>query len=239
MIKKILQFFLSIFFNVLFRLSRDQKNSIDIERVTRLYQKEGFSELFTKIRFWDAPFEMLEKIVSKKGKIIDLGCGDGLLANYLALKSDQRQLLGVDKNLQRLKSADKGLKNTHFITGDVLRTKIATSDSILMVHLLHHLSSFETQETIIQKSKENLKKGGQLVIVEIDRKPFLKYLLTWIVDILIFPILFEGRLLDLRIYYRKSEEWKTLLEKLGFNVKIRAAHQGKPFSHIILVGTKR
>lgn len=235
MIKKILQFILRIFFGVFFRFS---KNSVDIERLTKLYQDEGFSQLFTKIRFWDAPYQMLEKLVPQRGKIMDLGCGDGLLTNFLALKSTQRELIGVDKNLERLKMADKGLPSTSFLAADVLKQEVPVCDTILMVHLLHHLPSFVDQEVILKRSQSKLKKGGQLIVVEINQKPFLKYLLTWIVDILVFPILFEGKLIDGRIYYRKSEEWKTVLEKLGFNVKIIPAHQGKPFSHVILVGDK-
>lgn len=238
MTKGALQLFLRAFFWFFFRLSKIG-DSVDIKEVTALYRGEGFNELFTEIRFWDAPYQSLEKLINGGRKIMDLGCGDGLLTNYLALKSGKRQLTGIDKNIDRLKLADQGLKNAQFIAGDVLKMKIQASDTILMVHLLHHLPSFEAQETIIRRSKDNLKKGGQLVIVEIDRKPFLKYLLTWVVDIVIFPILFEGRLYNRRIYYRKSEEWKTLLEKLGFSVKITASHQGKPFSHVVLVGDKK
>ncbi len=77
-----------------------------------------------------------------------------------------------------------------------------------------------------------------MIIVEIDRKPLLKYLLTWIVDRSVFPILFEGKNYSSEIFYRGGNEWKVLLEKMGFNVRVITAHKGKPFSHIILVCEK-
>ena len=238
MIKKILQFLLSIFFGLLFRLEKKEKSSSNFVQVSKLYAKGGFGELFAKIRIWDTPLELLEKMVPKNGLIADLGCGDGLVTNYLALKASTRQIIGIDKNLSRIELADKGLDNTKFVEGDVLKQLLPPSDVILMVHLLHHLPSFKDQETVLRECQNKIKKGGELVIVEIDRKPFLKYLLTWIVDILIFPILFEGKIVSPKIYYRTGEQWRGFLEKIGFDVQVIEAHRGKPFSHIILVGKK-
>lgn len=238
MIKSCLQFILRVFFKLLFLLESREKDSVDFDKVGKLYAEGGFGELFAKIRFWDAPIEDLEKLVPTSGLIVDLGCGDGLVPNYLALKNSGRQLIGIDKNGLRIKEADHGVVNTRFFVGDVLSKQVPPADSILMVHLLHHLSSFNDQEIILRECRYKLKIGGRLIIVEIDRKPLLKYLLTWIVDRSVFPILFEGKIYSRDIFYRRKEEWKELLTKIGFKVTIREAHQGKPFSHIILVGEK-
>src|SRR3989344_8533573 len=105
MIKKILQFLLSIFFGLLFRLEKKEKSSSNFVQVSKLYAKGGFGELFAKIRIWDTPLELLEKMVPKNGLIADLGCGDGLVTNYLALKASTRQISGIDKNLSRIELA--------------------------------------------------------------------------------------------------------------------------------------
>lgn len=237
MVKDCVQFLLKAFFGVLFQIQKQDKNSFDFDEVMKLYADGGFSGLFAKIRIWDSPLVLLEELVPAEGKIVDLGCGDGLVANYLALKAPKRQIIGVDKNEIRLKEADRGLSNTKFVCGDVLSEKIPLSDTVLMIHLLHHLSSFDEQKIVLQKAKGKLKKGGRLIIAEIDHRPVLKYLLTLLVDRIIFPILFEGKNFS-AIFYRGRGEWRKLLEGLGFEVKVITAHEGKPFSHVILVGDK-
>jgi len=237
MIRSLLQFFLNIFFGVLFRLEKKEEVK-NFDEVCNLYAQGGFGELFAKIRIWDAPIEDLENLVPQKGLVIDLGCGDGLITNYIALKSSERQLVGIDKNRSRIKEASRGVANAKFFYGDVLSKQVPKADAVLMVHLLHHLPSYQNQEALIQKCRSKLRKGGKLVIAEIDRKPILKYLLTWLVDRIVFPILFEGKIYSKEIFYRKTDEWKKLLTELGFKVDVQEAHLKKPFSHVILIGEK-
>lgn len=208
------------------------------QKTIALYANDRFTSIFSRIRFWDAPFFELKKIVPLTGNILDLGCGDGLLINYLALHSTKRNLIGVELNKTRLRQADKGLPNTKFVYGDVLKKKDLKADVVLMIHLLHHLKSLKAQEKLIQGVYLKLKKGGQLIIAEVDRKPYWKYVISWLTDAFIVPILFEKRLWNFAFYYRTRWEWTNLFKQIGFKVKVSLAHSGKPFSHIILVATK-
>lgn len=216
------------------------KTMIDVvQRTIELYQLTGWKKWFAKIRFWDAPFEEIEKLLPKTGKIIDLGCGEGILVNYLALTGPRRKLIGIEKNRKRLKFAAKGLKNTAFFAGDVLKKSFPPADIILMVHLLHHLSSKTAQIELLKKARASLKKGGRLIIAEVDKKPQIKYLISWLTDAFIVPILFERKLYNFNFTYRKVGEWKRLLEKYGCKVNLQRADKNKPFSHVILVGKKK
>lgn len=233
MIKGLLEFNLRIFFNTLFFFDRRSWNSLDSQKVSMLYKGYGFSELFAKIRIWDAPLERIAKLVSKEGVVVDLGCGDGLFTNYLALNSAKRKVIGIEINPQRLKEAEKGIKNVKFKGGDILKAEIPPADTILLIHVLHHLSSYQQQIQILKQCQTKLRKNGKLIIVEIVKRPFLKYLLTWFVDVVIFSILFEGKKINSQIFYRDEKGWKELLKELGFSVVAQRAAKGKPFSHMI------
>ncbi|MDO8503242.1 MAG: class I SAM-dependent methyltransferase [bacterium] len=226
-LKALLQVFFAAWF------WRDRKLKENVQRTITLYKKDGFASLFTRIRFWDAPFEELEELTPKEGVIIDLGCGDGILTNYLALGGPKRKLVGIELNRERLEVADKGLPNTEFILGDVTKRSIPNADAILTVHLLHHLPSYAAQEELIQLCSKKLKDGGSLIVAEVDRKPFLKYLFSWVTDAIIVPMLFEKKFFSTKFFYRSADEWKELFTRNGFRVKTTEAHKGKPFSHII------
>lgn len=238
MIKGILEFNIRIFFKILFYFDKKSWSSSDIRKVGELYKGQGFSEVFAKIRIWDAPLEMIARLVPQIGTVVDLGCGDGLFTNYLALDSAKRKVIGVEINPQRLKEAEKDIQNVKFQRGDILKTNIPAADTILLIHVLHHLSSYEQQVQLIKQCKAKLKKDGKLIIVEIIKRPLLKYVFTWVVDVLIFTILFEGKFFNLQIFYRSEKKWKEFLKSQGFSVVTQQASKGKPFSHMIFCCNK-
>lgn len=234
MIEKLLKALLSMYFGLFFYFDKRTINQPDLKKLLKLYQTGGFAEAFSKIRIWDAPLPAIEKLTPKEGVIVDLGCGDGLIGNYLALKNPNRQIQGIEINPDRVKEANKGIKNTKFKQGDILKEDFPFSDTILLVHVLHHLPSYQLQTELINRCRDKLKEEGKLVIVEIDRRPIFKYLLTWVVDVVIFPILFEKRLFNFNIYYRSQKGWQELLDHAGFIVEVEKADSNKPFSHLIL-----
>lgn len=236
MIEKLARLLVKFFFGTLLGIDK-KKLRPDLDKACRLYKNDGFTGIFSRIRVWDAPFEQVEKLVPKKGAILDLGCGDGLLANYLAISGPKRNIVGVDLNKERIKHAQKGLKNTRFIYGDALKEEKLEPDVILMSHVLHHLNSQREQEKLIFDSVSALKKGGKLVILEINPSFGFGYLLTVLTDYVVFPMLFEKKIIGSKVYYRKENEWMNLLLNMGLSVK-KEKVTGKPFSHMILVAEK-
>lgn len=216
-------------------MASQQKNQ---EITIQLYKNNGWKSLFAKIRFWDAPYFQAESLIPKKGVVVELGCGEGLFSNFLAVCSKDRQILGFELDMKRVKIADRGLNNTFFKCADVTRINIPKANTIVMMHLLHHLVSKKDQVDLLTKSYKALPKGGKLIIVEVEPKKSLKYLVTWCTDHFLVPWLFEGRLYS-PIYFRKAKEWKKLLEIHGFSCTIIDAEKNKPFTHIILECQKK
>jgi len=239
--KNIFEKIIKVVFSLFFLLIGDPiKNNKIAQKSIDLYEEKSFVKFFNKIRFWVAPIELIAAQITKKGKIIDLGCGDGFLVNYLATESKQRKIIGIDINPDRLKQAYKGLENTQFLNSNILNENLKKIDNILLIHVLHHLPSKNDQIKMLNKIYKALGKNGKIVIVEIDRKPFFKYVLTWITDAIIVPILFEHKIFSRNFYYRNKNEWLQILEKIGFEVnEVKGASYKKPFSHILIVGVKK
>lgn len=233
LIKQFLISLIEVFFKAYFTVFGYPKMCKDLSNAIDLYKGQGFSSLFKLIRVWDAPYEEIESIVPRRGQIIDLGSGDGLMANYLGLSSKSRKVFGIELNKSRLVESNKGLKNVKFKVGDILKSKIYKVDSILLIHVFHHLPNKEAQIKMLEACKKNLNKNGKLIVAEIIQKPFLKYIFTYLTDTLILPIVFNNKLIDANINYRSDSEWKKLFKSYGFKVKTTYPHKGMPFSHVL------
>lgn len=199
-----------------------------------LYKNSGWKKIFAYIRFWDAPLIEVEKLIPRKGIIAELGCGDGIFSNYLAISSPSRQIIGIDIDQNRLKQADKELKNAKYIVGDIRKITIPISNAIILFHVLHHLSSFDEQKELIKTCRNRLNKGGKLIIVEIHVTANPKYWLGWFFDHMLVPIFFEKRLYS-KIYYRTQEGWENLLKEAGFSAEIISLTPSKPISNIAII----
>ena len=54
------------------------------------------ARLHATVRWWSAPFAAVQAEVPPTGRILEIGCGHGLLCTYLALSQPARSVLGVD-----------------------------------------------------------------------------------------------------------------------------------------------
>lgn len=208
-----------------------------VDKTISLYENSGWKKWFSKIRFWDAPYVQIEKLVPKNGKILDLGCGEGIFTNFLALSSQKRSLVGYELDKDRLKHANKKLKNVRFKQANLLKIDLPKSNAIVIFHVLHHLTSLEGQEEVLKKCLKSITKKGKIIIVEVEPKFSIKYLITWLTDHFLVPVLFEKRAYS-KIFFRSKKEWLKLFKKLNLKTKSFSMDKNMPFSHIAYVLTR-
>lgn len=204
--------------------------NFQIGKIKQLYSGLGWPAVFTHIRFFTAPYVPLEKLVPKKGLIIDLGCGYGIFSNLLGLISPERQVIGIELDKEKLSFANHQILNVSFRCEDVTKSNLVNADCILMIHLLHHLNSFEEQEKLTKVCYEKLRPGGELIVCEIGRSPWWKYIVTQSADHILYP--------GDTIYYRTENEWVSFFKNFGFSVTTIPMHRHKPFSHVTFLCQK-
>lgn len=208
------------------------------KKIIKLYSTTAYTKNFVKFRFWFGPVLEIDKLTPKKGLILDMGSGEGILANYLALSSASRKIIGVELNKNRIKEATKGIKNIKFIKGSALTTKLPKADAVVVSHVFHHLGSRKKQEELIEKIYKTLKPKGKIIIAEVDREFSLRYLFGYIVDIILVPIFFEKKFIDLKIYHRGKNEWKKLLEEKGFKINYQKNTVDRIYPEVLFVASK-
>lgn len=135
----------------------------DVQR--KQYDKHG--EEYHKIQVSSAhirraldPYtlDVWKKLVHNK-TVLDVGCGSGRVANYLAPYC--RKIVGLDisKTLVSIAKRENKNKNAAFIVGDAekLPFKAGAFDIVICYGLLHHM---EKPEKVINEASRVLKKGG-------------------------------------------------------------------------------
>jgi SAM-dependent methyltransferase len=108
--------------------------------------------------------------IKGKDKILDVGCGDGLLVYKLATVC--KQVIGIDTHLPSIEKSKRRLKE--YNNASILKVgfedfngEIKSFDAIIFVASLHHMDL----DFCIDRSKELLKPNGKLLVVGLA-KPY-------------------------------------------------------------------
>ena len=210
-------------------MASDKKDSVRAE-LRKLYRGLGWPAWFARLKFYFAPLVKIERLVPKKGLIVDLGCGYGLFSNYLALQAPEREVIGLDLDERKISFANRGLAKVRCFLGDITKTEVPPADGIIFIHVLHHLPSKEAQEKLLRICVQKLKPGGRLVITEVDKQPTLKYLMCLLADKILYP--------KDRLQFRPKEEWENIFKNLPVSTTTIQTDKGTLFAHITFVCEK-
>lgn len=169
------------------------------------------------------PLKSIDKLLPQKGKIIDLGCGEGIIASFLA-RNQNRQITGVDINIRRLPSTSE--KNLRFEKADIRNYNLKSADGVVLSDVLHHIN-YSDQEKVLKNIASNLKSGGVLIIKEIDNQEFFRSKLSRFWDFVFYQ--------KEKIYFQTAKNLKNKLQKLGLKVFIERPCRLFPGSTTLLV----
>lgn len=127
---------------------------------------EKIAEQFSRTRssFWKE-LDFIKKEISEGDNVLDLGCGNGRL--YEFLKDKKIDYTGVDSSEGLLKLArEKYGETAKFVKGDALNLPFADEsfDKIVSIAVLHHIPSKESRKKFLSEARRVLKKDGLLII---------------------------------------------------------------------------
>jgi len=206
---------------------------IPLDLLERYKPLSAWESFYLRTRWRLCPFETVESHVPRKGRILDFGCGYGMLSNFLALKSAGRQVLGIDLNEARIevaKRSSKGHPEVSFQLGDVRDFQGTPFDAVVMTDVLHHIDE-DNVRVLLRIIRSCLSDHGTLVVLDVDRSPLRKFYTTYLID----------RLLNLTrsLHYRSRDLLMLLLGRSGFRVhQVVPADQGLPLSDVIYLCRK-
>jgi SAM-dependent methyltransferase len=206
---------------------------IPLQLLERYRPLSTWETFYLRTRWRLCPFELVESYVPRKGRILDFGCGYGMLSNYLALKSAGRQILGIDLNRARIevaKRSSKGHPEISFQLGDVRDFQGIPFDAVVMTDVLHHIDDGNVR-VLLRIIRSCLSDHGTLVVLDVDRSPLRKFYTTYLID----------RLLNLTrpLHYRSRNLLTLLLSQSGFWTRqVVPADRGLPLSDVVYLCRK-
>ncbi|AKG35602.1 class I SAM-dependent methyltransferase [Paenibacillus durus] len=148
-------------------------------------------------KYWNHNTAFHEELVAdakeRGGRVLDIGCGDGLLLQRLAPFA--QQVVGIDPDTQTIARAQTRLasiSNVSLINGDFLAMPAPSQkelySTVICVATLHHMDL----RTALSKMRQVLAPGGRLLIVGLAAdKSFIDFIIS---GLLVLPIRFMDRL---------------------------------------------
>ena len=207
--------------------------------VLRFYrQAPRGTRLYLRIKLRICPLLRLEELYPRTGKVVDLGCGNGIFSNILKLGGQEREILGVDLDPRKVEAAravHAGVAGLEFREGDIAVMGYPPADVYSLVDVLY-LIPRETQDEILRRCHAALRPGGTLVVKEMDTRPRWKYAWNFCQETLAVKVI--GFTLGRRFYFRSAAEHVRALESLGFKAEVVRLDRGQAYPHIAIRGIK-
>jgi SAM-dependent methyltransferase len=188
-------------------------------------------------------------LLTQRTQILDLGCGQGLLAAWLiAAQAVQlagrwprdwppapspEQLSGIEINPREVARARRALgKRAHFLQGDIRHVDYGAVDAIVILDVLH-FSDFASQELVLGRARAALAPGGVLLLRIGDAGGGWGFVMGTLIDRLVALV---RRRRWLHLACRPASEWRSLLTRLGFVTEVLPMSKGTPFANVLLIG---
>jgi len=163
------------------------------------------------------PYEEISQRAPTTGNLLDIGCGYGILAQFLSLDSEYRQVLGIDINSGRLKAIKKVLchspKNVRFEEARVESINSEEFDCVVMEEVLHHIPKSEQQKMLCCVYRI-LSKNGLFLLRENNKRFSFRHIFVNI------PLEYLLYATDEKANFRTNEELTKMLKEAGFSCEI-------------------
>lgn len=135
--------------------------------------------LHVGIRWRSCPFDEVEAATPTSGRILDLGCGHGVLSLLLARRAPERQVTGIDLDANKIVVAERARAMepslpVEFRVGTAAEVPAGPWDAVVIVDVLYLLDS-ASQGALLRTVAGQLAPGGLLVIKEMSRAPAWKF----------------------------------------------------------------
>lgn len=222
-----------------------------VDHASQRYRQAGrFAYHFARGKLGgDAMFlAMLQRgLIRDQARVLDLGCGQGLLAAWLLAARKQfemgkwpngwpapgriAELRGVDMLTSDIRRAQTALgAPARFEVGDMRTVDFGQAEMVVIMDVLHYVD-FDAQDDVLRRVRDALPPQGLLLTRVGDaRGGFGFQLSNWVDRTVAF---FRGNRLP-PLHCRPLPDWIQTLEALGFSVEAVSMNGRLPFANVML-----
>ena len=166
-------------------------------------------------------YRLFNRLIPAQGQITDIGCGFGPLCYMLSMLSEDRDILGIDYDEDKIALAQHGwLRNEHlqFRHGNALEYPLPESDVFILNDMLHYMS-YEHQRTLLLKCADRLRSQGMIIIRDGNSANTSKHRLTRFTELLSTRIFNFNRTTG-ELHFTTETQLREIAVTCGMNVEI-------------------
>ena len=166
-------------------------------------------------------YRLFNRLIPVQGQITDIGCGFGPLCYMLSMLSEDRDILGIDYDEDKIALAQHGwLRNEHlqFRHGNALEYPLPESDVFILNDMLHYMS-YEHQRTLLLKCADRLRSQGMIIIRDGNSANTSKHRLTRFTELLSTRIFNFNRTTG-ELHFTTETQLREIAVTCGMNVEI-------------------
>jgi len=169
--------------------------------------------------------------IAPGSRVLDLGCGQGLLASLLIATGSGCRVHGIELMPEDARRATTALGDAaRIVCGDIRSEDFGQADTAVILDVLHYID-YDEQDRVLQRLRTALRPDGQLLLRVGDADAGLPFKLSnWVDHVVTFV---RGHRLS-RLYCRPLGRWREALEGLGFQVEVVPLSHGTPFANVML-----
>jgi 2-polyprenyl-3-methyl-5-hydroxy-6-metoxy-1,4-benzoquinol methylase len=201
--------------------------------------------LHVRARWRTCPLAEIGARVPASGAVLDIGCGHGLFASYLALDAPDRRVVGVDLDDHKLADAATIVERVAE-RGGSLALRVAPGgavpdgpwDAITIVDVLYLLPA-AAQRDLLERAAAQLAPGGRLLVKEMAPTPAWKAGWNRAQETLAVKVVGFTASESTGFTFVTPGEMRAWLEAAGLEVSGTPLDRGYLHPHHLLVGTRK
>lgn len=202
------------------------KNTLDnpafYEALIQNYIYKGpVEEWYIRIKVrMERNYTLFDKLIPEKGKITDIGCGFGPLCYMLSMLSEEREILGIDYDEDKIAVAQHGwLRNDRlrFEHGDALSCPLPESDVFILNDMLHYMN-YEHQYELLVKCAGLLRPEGMIIVRDGNTSDTQKHRLTRFTELLSTRIVSFNKTSE-ALCFTSAEQISDIARECGMEIE--------------------
>ncbi|WP_308745767.1 1-acyl-sn-glycerol-3-phosphate acyltransferase [uncultured Bacteroides sp.] len=166
-------------------------------------------------------YRLFNRLIPTQGQITDIGCGFGPLCYMLHLLSEDRDILGIDYDEDKIAVAQHGWlrgDRLQFRHGNALEYPLPESDVFILNDILHYMS-YEHQRSLLLKCADRLRPQGMMIVRDGNSANTSKHRLTRFTELLSTRIFKFNRTAE-ELSFTTEAQLREIAATCGMNVEI-------------------